>query len=164
MLFRSGSKLSLYEGGIRLPFIARWPGHVPAGRVDETTVLHAVDMMPTLAAIGGARVPDGYRGDGIDLTAALKGEAITREKPLFWEYGRNDTAFKFPAAPERSPNVAVREGMWKLLVNADGSSAELYDLLADPKETTNLAPEQATLAGRLSRTALEWRNSLPPLP
>jgi arylsulfatase A-like enzyme len=159
-----GSKLSLYEGGIRLPFIARWPGHVPAGRVDETTVLHAVDMLPTFAAIGGGRLPEGYRPDGIDLTAALMGQSIVREKPLFWEYGRNETAFKFPAGAERSPNVAVREGKWKLLVNADGSNAELYDLSTDPNESTNLAAKETASAEKLTAAALEWRKSLPKLP
>src|SRR4030095_16909160 len=119
---------SLYEGGIRLPFIARWPGHVAADRVDETTVMHAVDMMPTLAAIAGVKLPKDCEGDGEDLSGALLGKAIPRGKPLFWEYGRNETWFKFPAGADRSPNVAVRDGKWKLLVNAGGTGAELYDI------------------------------------
>ncbi len=52
-----GSKLSLYEGGIRMPFVARWPGHTPAGRTDKQTVLHAVDLFPSLCAIAGAPLP-----------------------------------------------------------------------------------------------------------
>ena len=156
-----GSKLSLYEGGIRLPFIARWPGHVPAGKVDEMTVIHAVDMMPTLSAIAAAALPERYVSDGMNVSPALFGKPITRAKPLYWEYGRNDTAFKFPEAPDRSPNVAMREGPWKMLINADGTGAELYDILANPNETKNLAAEKPDITSRLGESALGWRKSLP---
>ena len=156
-----GSKLSLYEGGIRLPFIARWPGHVAAGKVDETTVLHAVDMMPTLAKIAGAPLPEGYVGDGVDASDALLGKPMTRANPLLWEYGRNETSFKYPEAPDRSPNVAIRVGRWKLLINADGTGAELYDLDEDCNETRNLAPERTDIAKRFTDAALAWRKSLP---
>src|SRR5262249_11088579 len=117
-----GSKLSLYEGGIRLPFIARWPGRVPAGQVDETTVLSALDLFPTFCALAGARLPDGASLDGEDRAAALLGRPVAeRSKPLFWEYGRNEEFYRYPnIASDRSPNVAVREGRWKLLANADG--------------------------------------------
>lgn len=155
-----GSKLSLYEGGIRLPFIARWPDKIPAGRVDETTVLSAVDMFPTLCAIAGAK--SAAMTDGLDLSAVLLGKSATRSKPLFWEYGRNTNSFAYPKeAMHRSPNVAMREGNWKLLINADGTGAELYDVVADPKETKNLAAEKREIAKRLSDSALAWRRSLP---
>ena len=156
-----GSKLSLYEGGTRLPFIVRWPGHAPAARVDDATVLHAVDMLPTLAAIAGAKLPDGYRGDGEDFSGALSGTSTPRTKPLFWEYGRNETSFAYPAAPDRSPNVAMLDGKWKLLVNADGTGSELYDLAADPNETTNLAETQRDMAARMKTATLAWRAALP---
>jgi arylsulfatase A-like enzyme len=159
-----GSKLSLYEGGIRLPFIARWPGHIPPGRVDEKTVLHAVDMMPTLAAVGGGKLPDGYTADGEDVSAALLGESVTRRKPMFWEYGRNQTFFQYPAELDRSPNVAMRDGKWKLLVNADGTGAELYDVLTDPKEAKNVATDEREVAGVMTKAAMEWRKGLPKLP
>ncbi len=158
-----GSKLSLYEGGTRLPFIVRWPGKIPAGKVDATSVLHAVDVFPTLAAIAGAGLPKRYSSDGVDISAALFGNAIERTKPLFWEYGRNDTSFKYPAAPDRSPNVAMFDGKWKLLLNADGSGAELYDLATDPNETKNLAGPQPERTARMKIAALQWRASLPKL-
>ena len=63
-----GSKLSLYEGGIRLPFIAHWPGHVPAGRVDESTVIAAVDLLPTFCGLAGAALPTEVSLDGEDQT------------------------------------------------------------------------------------------------
>src|SRR6185436_16228768 len=84
-----GSKLSLYEGGIREPLIAWWPGRVPAGRVDTNSVLGAVDFFPTLVRIAGAGMPPGISWDGEDASAALFGQAIRRARPLFWEYGRN---------------------------------------------------------------------------
>jgi arylsulfatase A-like enzyme len=154
-----GSKLSLYEGGIRLPFIARWPGKVPAGRVDDTTVLAAVDLFPTLCTIAGAK--GGAASDGEDVSGVLLGKAMERSKPIFWEYGRNNTSFAFPAPAHRSPNVAVRDGNWKLLVNADGTGAELYDIIADPNEAKNLAAEKPEITSRLRRGALDWRKSMP---
>jgi arylsulfatase A-like enzyme len=159
-----GSKLSLYEGGTRLPLLVWWPGHAPAGRLNERTVFTAVDLLPTLCAIGGASIPADTirRLDGEDLSVALTGNAPLRRKPVFWEYGRNTHSFAYPGVlRNRSPNVAVRDGPWKLLINDDGSGAELYDLLADAKETQNLAPEMPGIAQRLSALALNWRRTLP---
>jgi arylsulfatase A-like enzyme len=157
-----GSKLSLYEGGIRMPFIVRWPGHAPAARVDDQTVLAGVDLLPTLCAIAGATPPKDVALDGENMSAALLGTSVTRQQPLFWEYGRNKKSFAYPAiARDRSPNVAVREGQWKLLVNADGSGAELYDLLADRAETDNVAYQHPDVTKRLTDLALAWRRSLP---
>jgi arylsulfatase A-like enzyme len=156
-----GSKLSLYEGGIRMPFIVRWPGHVPAGRVDQQSVLCAVDLFPSLCAVAGAALPKDAAFDGEDLSGALLGKPAARRRPLYWEYGRNEKFFRYPQGAGRSPNVAVRDGKWKLLVNADGTRAELYDLSRDPKETIDLAAQQPEIAARLSREAIEWRQSLP---
>lgn len=157
-----GQKLSLYEGGVRVPFVAWWPAKVKGGTVNDKTVIASLDFLPTLATICGAKLPPGYTADGEDMTAALKGETPTRTKPLFWEYGRNTTSFAYPMdAKHKSPNVAVREGDWKLLVNADGTGAELYDLAADPKETKDRAADKPDVAKRLTEKALAWRKSLP---
>src|SRR4051812_46712679 len=163
-----GCKLSLYEGGIRLPFIARWPGTIPAKRTDEVTVLAAVDLFPTLCKLAGANLPTGMRPDGEDRSAALLGTpSRMRVRPLFWEYGRNERFFAYPgpkngaSAKDRSPNVAIREGRWKLLVNADGTAGELYDLSTDLAEQKNLIADQPQVARELTRAALEWRKSLP---
>jgi arylsulfatase A-like enzyme len=156
-----GSKLSLYEGGIRVPFIAWGPGLAPAGASNDTTVLSGVDLLPTLASIGGIDLPAGYAPDGEDLSAALLGKPAQRSKPLFWEYGRNDSSFAYPRPPDRSPNVAVVQGDWKLLVNADGSGAEVYNLADDPRETANLAAVNPAVTERLTKLALDWRKSLP---
>ena len=157
-----GGKWSLYEGGIRLPFIVRWTGRVPAGRVDEATVLAAVDLFPSLCALAGAAPPKGARLDGEDLSAALLGQTVARKQPLFWEYGRAAAAFIYPKGRDRSPSLAVREGPWKLLVNADGSGAELYDVLTDRAEARDLSAEKPEIAKRLAAAARDWRKALPP--
>ena len=157
-----GSKLSLHEGGIRMPLIARWPGRVPAGRVDEQTVVAAVDFFPTLCALAGAVLPGGTAPDGQDMTAALWGTPVQRKGMIFWEYGRNDKFFRYPAnARDRSPNLAAREGRWKLLVNADGSGVELYDVVADAGEKENLAERHADVTRAMTERVLAWRRSVP---
>ena len=155
-----GQKLSLYEGGVRVPFIAHWPGRARPG-TDATTVISAIDFVPTLAKICGAKLPANYQPDGEDMSRAVTGTPQRRAKPLFYEYGRNDPSFAYPPAGQRSPNVAVREGDWKLLVNADGSGAELYDLSVDWAETNNFAKLKPEIAARLKAMALAWRRAMP---
>jgi arylsulfatase A-like enzyme len=165
-----GGKWSLYEGGIRVPLLVRWPGVVPAGTVDDSSVLCAVDLFPSLCSMAGVPRPEAVTFDGEDLAPALLGKPTTRARPLFWEYGRKPPmpgqkglgAFPYPKEPnDLSPNVAVRDGAWKLLINADGTRAELYDLEADPKETTNRTKDRPDIARRLEGAALAWRRSLP---
>lgn len=159
-----GSKLSLYEGGIREPLLVWWPGHAPADRLNERTVLTAVDLLPSLCKVAGASIPSAVAAklDGEDLSAAFTGGTPMRTKPVFWEYGRNTNSFAYPKPPgDRSPNVAVRDGNWKLLIHADGSGAQLYDLASDPKEEKDLAMTNPEVTKRLSKQALNWRNSLP---
>ncbi len=157
-----GSKISLYEGGTCMPLIVRWPGRTPAGRVDEKTVMNAVDFFPMFCRVAGVDLPKGIKFDGEDLIEAFFGKSIVRENAMLWEYGRNNTSFDYPkVVRDRSPNVAIREGKWKLLVNADASGAELYDLKMDREEKTNLAEKNPIVAKRLSEKALAWRKSLP---
>jgi arylsulfatase A-like enzyme len=157
-----GSKLSLYEGGDRMPLIVRWPGHVPAGRVDEKTVMHSTDFFQIFSHLAGATPPRQAAFDGEDLTDSFFGKSMERRNSLFWEYGRNTNSFDYPRIKrDRSPNVAMRDGKWKLLVNADGSGIELYDLDADRNERNNLADSQPDVAKRMADLALKWRKSLP---
>ena len=159
-----GSKLSLYEGGVRVPFIVRWPGHTTAGRVDEQTVLEMVDLFPTLCAIAHAPMPAGFSLDGEDMTPVFDNQSLPHAKTIFWEYGRKSKYFNYPGPVyDRSPHLAVRAGKWKLLVNADGSHVELYDLNADGNETNNVADANPELAKRLTDAALNWKRSLPSL-
>jgi len=163
-----GMKWSLYEGGIRTPLIVRWPGTVPAGAVNDTTVFSSVDFMPTLCALAQIKAPVADQ-DGEDMSAALRGEKVLRHKSLLWEYGRKPgeagkvkNGFPYPKEPDsKSPNVAIRDGDWKLLINADGTQPELYNLHKDPNETTNLAETENATAERLKKAALRWRAALP---
>ncbi len=157
-----GRKWSIYEGGIRMPFIARWPGHVPAGETDEATIMGTVDFFPTFCALALVETPDGVDFDGQDMSQALLGQGpVERQKPLFWEYGRDKTYLRPGAKHDASPNLAVRDGKWKFLINADGTSPELYDLESDPKESENLIAEQFEVTEKLKTQLLEWRKNLP---
>lgn len=165
---RRGMKWSLYEGGICTPLIVRWPGVVPANAVNASTVVSAVDFFPTLCALANVSAPADAKFDGEGLSAAFRGGRQLRSKQLFWEYGRKPAegkglrAFPYPNEPlSKSPNVAIRDGDWKLLINADGSGAELYDLAADRNESHNLATEKPDVAMRMTDAALGWRRSLP---
>jgi len=157
-----GRKWSLYEGGIRMPLIARWTGRIEAGGMDESTVMTSVDLFPTFCELAGVAPPQ-VEFDGEDMSAALLGAPQQRSKPVFWEYGRDETYLK-PALPDdRSPNLAVRDGRWKLLINDDGSGLELYDFEASTDERVNVAEEHPEVAERLSKQLLDWRRSLPVL-
>lgn len=156
-----GEKLSLYEGGIRLPCIARWPEIIAPGGVDDSTVLSAVDMLPTLAAAGGALGGNNKALDGENQMGALRGQPRTRSRPLFWEYGRNNTFFDYPvAAEDRSAPLAMREGHYKLLCKPDGTGTELFNLAGDPKEKTNIAETHKEIAASMKAKLLAWWRSL----
>ncbi len=158
-----GMKWSLYEGGIREPFLVRWPARIPAGKTDSATVVASIDLFPTLCSLVGVALPKDASLDGVDASAAFLGTPLPRGKPLLWEYGRQ-ADYLFPREPgARSPNLAIRDGNWKLLVNADGTGAELYDVTADPNETKNLATENPAEAERLRQAVLAWRKELPSL-
>ena len=151
-----GLKRSLYEGGIRTPFIVRWRGATPAGRVDDATVIGGVDLLPSLCKLAGARLPAGPI-DGEDISGAFRGARVERGKALLWEN-------RFPVyghVLDRSPILAIRKGRWKLLVNPDGSRTELYDPAADPTEMNNLAAREPETVRALTAEVLAWQSTLP---
>jgi arylsulfatase A len=117
-----GLKFSLYEGGIRVPFIARWPGKIPA-RSTSTVVSDFADMLPTFAALAGASLPGDL--DGVSLLPALLGEPLPQPRDHhYWE-----------AAPQQ----AIRQGDWKAYRPAPGKAVELYHLAEDIGEARDLA-------------------------
>jgi len=156
-----GSKMSLYEGGTRMPFIVRWPGHVPEGKTDQLSVISANDLLPTFCALTGAEMPTGFAFDGKNRSQVLLGKPSNESRTLFWEYGRNMESFAYPKGKDRSPNLAIREGKWKFLINYDGSGAELYNMETDSKETTNLASVNPKEVEKFKIKLLTWRKSLP---
>jgi arylsulfatase A-like enzyme len=153
-----GEKRSLFEGGVRVPFIVRWPGRAPAGTKNDTTVFTAVDLLPTLCAAANLTLPSSDRGDGENLIAAFMGQPVQRTRPIFWYWTGK------AAEPHWWPRLAVREGEWKLLLTAEGKRAELHRLPADRAEARNLASDHPAIVARLTRLALDWQATLPANP
>jgi arylsulfatase A-like enzyme len=152
-----GRKRSIYEGGIRVPFLMRWTGTIPAGKVNDQSIIGGVDFIPSLCAIAGASVPDSLRLDGENRAKAMLGGNDQRQKPLMWEwrYRVNGSLLN------HSPRLAIRDGNWKLLLNPDRSRIELYDLTKDPSELDNRATENAPIVERLAKQVLDWNQTLP---
>ncbi len=156
----SGRKWSLFEGGIRMPFIASWPGHIQPGTTDNETIMSAVDIYPSVCSILGVEFPADL--DGFDKSRALLGEPIAKTPPIMWEYGSAPGGSILPGNKEhRSPNLAMRHGDWKLLMNADSTQLMLYNLQEDPQEQNNLLEEQAEVARAMALKLLTWRRSMP---
>jgi N-acetylgalactosamine-6-sulfatase len=152
-----GRKRSLYEGGIRVPGIVRWPAKIPAGRIDDTSVVAGVDWLPTVCHLAGVELPANHRLDGENVSDILADKPRERTQPLFWEW-------RFQIAGElfhHSPQLAIREANWKLLINPDRSRVELYDLPQDPTQLNNVAEHQSQLVDRLSGQLLKWHHTLP---
>jgi len=155
-----GRKWSLYEGGIRTPFIARWPGKIKAGTTNDSSIISSIDFLPTIINIAGVSSHQ-TNHDGEDISAALLGRSFQRKQPLYWEYGRNEYYLK-PGNPRFvSPNLAIRSNNWKLLMNDDGTRTELYNLQNDPAENNNIADVHPEIVQQLSALLLQWRRSLP---
>jgi N-acetylgalactosamine-6-sulfatase len=154
-------KRSMYEGGIRTFGLVRWPGKVPAGRVDETHPVGAVDFLPTLASLAGVQLPAGCVPDGEDLSRLWTGGEQSRTKPLHWEWLSSVQGATDGYQP---PSLAVREGEWKLLVNHDGSAPQLYRIPQDPGENEDLSGKNPELVAALTEKAKAWVKTLPPSP
>jgi N-acetylgalactosamine-6-sulfatase len=150
-----GRKRDIFEGGIRVPLIIRWPGHVRAGAVDRRNVLSALDLLPTIVDLAGAALPTGYRPDGVSWLPLWRDGRLGRTGPLFWQRtfprgsGRNGEAW-----------LAARDGQWKL-VKGPGAEAQLFDLSKDPAETRDIADANRTLVMQMLSDARKWRESLP---
>lgn len=150
----------MYEGGIRTFGLVRWPGKVPAGRVDETSVVGAVDLLPTICSLAKVEVPAAVKPDGEDLSALwIGGEPRARAKPLHWEWLFN---VQGPDDGYVPPMLAVRDGDWKLFVDLKGGNAQLYHIPNDPGEHTDLASKEPEVVKSLTGKALAWVKTLPP--
>jgi len=129
-----GIKRDLYEGGIRVPMIAAWPGTIPAGRVSAHPWAHW-DMLPTLAEAAGLPAPRDI--DGVSMLPALRGDAPPRHDFMYWEFH------------ERGFQQAVRMGRWKAVRTSKDAPLEIYDLETDPSEKTNVAAANAEIVQRI---------------
>lgn len=145
-----GGKHGMFEGGVRVPFIVRWPGHTPAGRVDEQSVISGIDWLPTLGKITGIDVPT-TDIDGEDVSASWLGRTHTRTKPLLWKVSNPNS------------DLAVRDGQWKLLDpnRRRGGAVELYDISKDPAERHNRATDKPEIVKALSDKLKAWNATLP---
>lgn len=146
-LFRSngtlrGEKGTVYEGGIRVPCVVRWPGRVKPGLVSSAP-WGFVDILPTFAELAGARAPEGL--DGISMVGHLRGGAAPARPVMYWEQNQFNVPQQkwVPSGHSR----ALRDGKWKAVRKADGA-VELYDLATDRSERTDLAQQQPALAKR----------------
>ena len=157
---RKGYKAALFEGGICVPFIARWPGKIAAGKVDDISMISAVDLLPTFCEIAGAKLPASCQPDGLSQVAALMGKgSAKREKPLFWQIGASWPARK--DAPDHWATHAIVYQQWKLLTNEKSGHAELYDIVADPYERNDLAAAKTEVAAQLTEKLAQWKTALP---
>ena len=129
-----GIKRDLYEGGIRVPMVARWVGTIPAGRVSDHPWAHW-DMLPTLAELGGATTPKGL--DGLSMARALKGGRQPAHEFMYWEFH------------ERGFQQAVRKGKWKAVRLAKDAPLELYDLSKDRDEQRNVAADNRAVVATI---------------
>jgi N-acetylgalactosamine-6-sulfatase len=160
---RKGYKAALFEGGVGVPFIARWPGKIAAGKVDKTSIFSAVDLLPTFCEIAGVKLPASYRPDGVSQVETLQGNGkALREKPLFWK-----TIAPWPARktkPDHWVSYAVVSKNWKLVANRDAGYVELYDLVTDPLEKNDLKEKHPKVVKELTKTLEQWQTTLPPKP
>ena len=137
-------KGTVWEGGIRVPAIVRWPGHIPAGRVSHQVGI-TMDLTASILAATGTPVPAEARLEGIDLLPILEGRAPEVERTLFWR-----------VIGDRRQR-AVRAGNWKLVF--DGRPM-LFDLRSDPGERTDLIPRRPDIARRLNAALGAWEKDV----
>ena len=156
-----GSKTWLYEGGIRSPLIVWGPSFLAEktiGATNDQSILCALDINRSLYTIAGIAPASDVTLDGEDLTPTLLGNSMSsRQAPIFWRRPPDRPGSK----KEDNPDLAVRDGDWKYLVNYDGSDPQLYNLTKDASEKRNLLAQHPEIAEKLSSAVQKWNASLP---
>ena len=138
-----GQKRTVWEGGIRVPGIVRWPGHVPAGKTSDEIVI-MTDLFPTLLAAAGSKPDPAWKIDGLNVLPAWLGEAKIPDRTLFWEW-RN----------EGGNQLAAMRGDHKLVIVNNGQP-ELFNVVTDPPERRNIIAEHGELAKKLRAELKAW--------
>ncbi len=138
-----GHKRTLWEGGIRVPGVVRWPGKVPAGKVSSDLV-HMTDVLPTLLAAAGAEADPAWKVDGLNLLPVWQGQAKPPERTLFWEW-RSEVA----------QQTAAMRGDLKLVITGN-SRPELFNVENDPAERRSLHGEHPELLRQLQQELRTW--------
>ena len=157
-----GFKTHLYEGGIRSSLIVWAPGLMPKSAIgsrNNASVFSAIDLPPSLLTLAGATPPTDASYDGEDVLHTLLGKSkASRKAPVYFSRPpdrKNYYGFK------NLPDLAVRSGKWKLLCDYDGGRPELYDIINDSGETSNLAETQSRETKELTAKVLGWYKSMP---
>jgi len=141
-------KGDLYEGGLRVPLIVRWPGVTAAGKLNETPVI-SMDLTATILDAAGVSPAENEKLDGESLRPLFRGGKLPRDA-LYFHYPH----FAFHKA--NRPGSAIRSGRYKLILRYDDDSVELFDLESDPGETKNFADAEPEVAGRLQERLTNW--------
>lgn len=153
-----GGKGQLYEGGIRVPLIVRWPGGVQAGSVCHAPVI-GTDLYPTFLELAGASLPPNHALDGLSLVPLLRGQSSLCREAIFWHQPLYTFGF------DQSPCSVIRAGDYKLIEFFEDDHLELYDLSSDLGERVNLAASMPDRVRELHARLKDWRGSLhAPLP
>jgi arylsulfatase A len=139
----------LYEGGVRVSLLARWPGVLKAGSTNATPVA-SYDFFPTIAELCGAPASGASKQDGVSFAPLLKGSGTLAPRALYWHYPHYSNQGGMPGA-------AIREGEWKLIEFYENGRWELYNVAKNPAETTNLIEKEPAIAARLGRKLDDWR-------
>ena len=149
-----GGKSMLYEGGIRVPLVARWPGEIPPGRVCTAPVV-STDYYPTLLELAGATTPAGHTLDGVSIAPLLrKPKSVPKEREIVWYYPLDQDHFLGGKSA-----VAIRQGNWKLIEFLKNGEKQLFDLAADPSEAHDLASAKPDMVRQLSGRIAAWRKA-----
>lgn len=157
-----GYKTHLYEGGLRSPLIIWGPGlmeNKAIGTRNKDSVFAAIDLVPSLIQLTGARAPRDMAYDGEALVDVLLGKSkASRKQPIFFS---RPPDMKTAYGIKNAPDLAMRHGKWKLLCDYDGGRPELYDILQDPSETNNLAATDLQVTKELISQLVTWYSSMP---
>lgn len=152
-----GRKWSLYEGGIRVPFIAYWPGHILPGKVNSTSLMSVLDLIPTISTLIQTRMPISYQADGHDRSSVLLGSTTKTVNDMYWYFPNKP----LPGKKENiSPVLAVRSGNWKFLMERDGTNRQLYNIKKDHRETINVIKTEKKVAANLYLKLSSWQQKV----
>ncbi|MGI9242153.1 MAG: sulfatase family protein, partial [Verrucomicrobiales bacterium] len=150
-----GGKTDLHEGGIRVAGLARWPGHIEAG-VESGVLGHTNDLLPTLSAAAGAKVPADANPDGVNLLPMLTGKTDSVERDTtFWQIRLYRGMQRHDPKPKPYATEIARKGQWKLLAR-DGKPVELFDIDADLTEKHNVLDKYPEIAKELQDELQAW--------